>query len=99
MIRRPPRSTLFPYTTLYEATIKRAGGLDLVMLGLGPNSHIASNEPGSDLDSPTRPVRLTPETVSYILTDEVLHGAVTARAVTLATRTFLPPRAAAVPVT
>lgn len=67
----------------YEEAIKRAGGLDLVMLGLGPNAHIASNEPGSEFDSPTRLVRLTPGTVSYILTDEVVQGPVSDRAVTL----------------
>src|SRR5438477_3229747 len=67
----------------YEEALKRAGGLDLVMMGLGPNAHIASNEPGSEFDSPTRVVRLTPGTVSYILTDEVVQGPVSDRAVTL----------------
>ena len=76
----------------YEEAIKRAGGLDLVMLGLGPNAHIASNEPGSDFDSHTRPVRLTPETVRYILTDEVLQGAASDRAVTLGVGTLLAAR-------
>src|SRR5260370_22425454 len=27
MIRRPPRSTLFPYTTLFRSLVHRAGGL------------------------------------------------------------------------
>src|SRR2546427_9442962 len=27
MIRRPPRSTLFPYTTLFRSRLGRAGGL------------------------------------------------------------------------
>jgi glucosamine-6-phosphate deaminase len=76
----------------YDEAIKRAEGLDLVMLGLGPNAHIASNEPGSDFDSRTRPVRLTPETVSYILTDEVVQGAVSDRAVTLGIGTILAAR-------
>src|SRR2546422_8416281 len=26
MIRRPPRSTLFPYTTLFRSLLKRSGG-------------------------------------------------------------------------
>src|SRR6266536_5985984 len=26
MIRRPPRSTLFPYTTLFRSTVSRCGG-------------------------------------------------------------------------
>lgn len=76
----------------YEAAIAAAGGLDLVMLGLGPNAHIASNEPGSAFDSATRPVRLLPETVGYILTDEVIQGGVSDRAVTLGIDTILKSR-------
>src|SRR5919204_6578451 len=34
----------------YEAAIVEAGGLDVVMLGLGPNAHLASNEPGCAFD-------------------------------------------------
>jgi glucosamine-6-phosphate deaminase len=59
------------------------------MLGLGPNGHIASNEPGSPFESLTRPVRLLPETVRYILTDEVIQGTVSDRAVTLGMATIL----------
>jgi glucosamine-6-phosphate deaminase len=73
----------------YEEAIAKVGGLDLIMLGLGPNGHIASNEPGSPFDSLTRPVRLSPETVRYILTDEVIQGTVSDRAVTLGMTTIL----------
>jgi len=73
----------------YERAIAEHGGLDLVMLGLGPNAHIASNEPGAPLDSRTRPVRLLPQTVAYILTDEVIQGEVCERAVTLGIATIL----------
>lgn len=73
----------------YEAAIRAAGGLDLVMLGLGPNGHLASNEPGSSFDSRARPVVLVPETVAYILTDGVIQGAVSPRAVTLGLATIL----------
>jgi glucosamine-6-phosphate deaminase len=38
------------------------GGLDLVVLGLGTNGHVALNEPGSAPDSPTRVVRLAQAT-------------------------------------
>lgn len=76
----------------YEAEIDALGGLDLVMLGLGPNGHVASNEPGGSFDSLTRPVTLRPETVSYILTDEVIQGAVSSRAVTLGLGTILAAR-------
>ena len=90
---RVPADQLNPFTVAapdleamcreYEAAIAAAGGLDLVMLGLGPNAHLASNEPGSPLDSRTRPVTLVPGTVEYILTDEVMQGEVSPRSVTL----------------
>jgi glucosamine-6-phosphate deaminase len=76
----------------YEAGIAAAGGLDLVMLGLGPNGHIASNEPPAAFDSRTGPVRLLASTVEYILTDEVIQGQVCDRAVTLGVATILAAR-------
>jgi glucosamine-6-phosphate deaminase len=76
----------------YEGTLARAGGLDVVMLGLGWNGHLASNEPGSPFDAPTRPTRLLPETVRYILTDPVRPGPVTEAAVTLGLRTIMAAR-------
>lgn len=72
----------------YERAIADRGGLDLVMLGLGPNGHIASNEPGTPFDALTRPVLLSPQTVAYILTDDVIQGEVCERAVTLGTATI-----------
>ena len=42
----------------YERTIAECGGLDLVVLGIGRNGHIAYNEPGSSRDSRTREVVL-----------------------------------------
>ncbi len=47
----------------YEGTIRAAGGLGLIVMGLGENGHIASNEPGSPFDSRTRPVTLTRQTL------------------------------------
>lgn len=76
----------------YEEAIARVGGLDLIMLGLGPNAHIASNEPGSPFESVTRPVRLLPETVRYILADQVIQEPVSDRAVTLGMATILEAR-------
>lgn len=38
----------------YEEQIVKAGGLDLQLLGIGSNGHIAFNEPGSSLGSRTR---------------------------------------------
>lgn len=38
----------------YEEQIVKAGGLDVQLLGIGSNGHIAFNEPGSSLGSRTR---------------------------------------------
>jgi len=43
----------------YEAEIAAAGGIDLLLLGLGADGHIAFNEPGSSFESRTRIERLT----------------------------------------
>ena len=50
--------------TQYDGTISARGGLDLAILGLGPNGHIGYNEPGSSADSRTRVITLTPESRS-----------------------------------
>src|SRR5256885_8169358 len=34
MIRRPPRSTLFPYTTLFRSAVARGGDVDVAVGGL-----------------------------------------------------------------
>lgn len=47
----------------YEKNIKEEGGIDLQILGIGGDGHIAFNEPGSSLGSRTRLKTLTGETV------------------------------------
>ena len=46
----------------YEALIAEAGGIDLQVLGIGMNGHVAFNEPGSEFNSRTRVVALTEDT-------------------------------------
>ena len=46
----------------YEERIRRAGGIDLFIGGIGPDGHIAFNEPGSSLSSRTRIKTLTYDT-------------------------------------
>ena len=46
----------------YERRIEQAGGIDLQILGIGGNGHIAFNEPGSSLGSRTRIKTLTQKT-------------------------------------
>lgn len=47
----------------FEDKIKSYGGIDLFMGGVGPDGHIAFNEPGSSLSSRTRQKTLTRDTV------------------------------------
>ena len=47
----------------YEEKIKKYGGIHLFLGGIGPDGHIAFNEPGSSLSSRTRVKTLTYDTV------------------------------------
>ncbi len=66
------------------------GGLDLTLLGLGANGHLALNEPGSDADTGTRVVELHPETVEAAAAYG--EGAPPSRGVTLGLREILASR-------
>jgi len=48
----------------YETAQADAGGLDLAILGLGANGHIAFNEPGTPWTCVTHVARLAPETLA-----------------------------------
>ncbi|WP_417734774.1 glucosamine-6-phosphate deaminase [Rosistilla oblonga] len=70
------------YGGVYEQQIADAGGIDLQLLGIGSDGHIAFNEPGSSLGSRTRLKTLMPETVQdnarfFDSIDEVPRLAVT----------------------
>jgi glucosamine-6-phosphate deaminase len=51
------------YCRQYEQMIREAGGIDLQILGVGSDGHIAFNEPGSSLGSRTRLKTLASETI------------------------------------
>ena len=57
-------SAAFPEAEIarHTAAIEAQGGIDLLLLGLGRNGHIAFNEPGSTADSGSRVVKLADET-------------------------------------
>lgn len=46
----------------FDAAMREAGGLDLLLLGLGANGHIGFNEPGPSLVAPTHAVDLHEDT-------------------------------------
>jgi glucosamine-6-phosphate deaminase len=57
-----PVDRLESYCRDYEASIHRAGGIDLMLLGIGSNGHIGFNEPFSPRNSRTRLCTLDPVT-------------------------------------
>src|SRR5256885_11473760 len=52
MIRRPPRSTLFPYTTLFRSVAWLCKGFEAVPAGASAAAHGRSEEHTSELQSP-----------------------------------------------
>ncbi len=70
------------YCLRYEQKIRRAGGLDLLVLGIGRSGHVGFNEPGSTRHSRTRRVTLDPVTrrdaaSGFYGEDNVPHQALT----------------------
>jgi len=57
-----PLDRVEEYCAEYEDQIRRAGGIDLMVLGIGRSGHIGFNEPGSTRTSRTRLVTLDPVT-------------------------------------
>lgn len=53
-----PRKDVQRHCLEYEMEIQNAGGIDLLMLGIGRSGHIGFNEPGSSRDTRTRMVVL-----------------------------------------
>lgn len=48
----------------YDRMVSAVGGIDVAVLGLGPNGHLGFNEPPSTIASPTRVIDLTPESIA-----------------------------------
>ena len=60
-----PNHYHFPFRpfSAFEDKIKGSKGIDLCILGIGSNGHIAFNEPGSSFKSRTRVVNLSEQTI------------------------------------
>src|SRR6202041_298531 len=54
--------TIEDHWEAYEAEIRKFGGIDLQVLGIGRTGHIGFNEPGSTRTSRTRMMTLDPVT-------------------------------------
>jgi len=57
-----PREKVAAHCEEYETQIAAAGGIDLMMLGIGRTGHIGFNEPGTPPNARTRLVRIHPFT-------------------------------------
>ena len=73
----------------FEIQIADLGGLELAVIGLGPNGHVAFNEPGSPPDSRTRVVELTEESRQQSSAYWEGEAAIPARAMTMGLGTIL----------
>lgn len=71
----------------YDALISAEGGLDLTILGIGQNGHIAFNEPGTPFWSWTHSIWLTESTIQA--NAEFFKGAPPTKAVTMGIQTIL----------
>lgn len=76
----------------YDAALAACGGIDLCILGLGANGHIAFNEPGSPWDLGTRVVHLAQATRAAHERQAQIPWAIPAWGVTLGIRTLLQSR-------
>jgi glucosamine-6-phosphate deaminase len=59
-----PRDNFDEVCQQYEEEIRRAGGIDLQVVGIGKDGHIGFNEPSSSLASRTRPKTLMQQTIN-----------------------------------
>jgi glucosamine-6-phosphate deaminase len=94
----PPDNIHLPSSTAdarfcrdYEDRIASEGGIDLLVAGIGPNGHIAFNEPGSLADSRTRVVELADSTIAN-MRSVFAEGELPRRAVTIGIATILEAR-------
>jgi glucosamine-6-phosphate deaminase len=87
-----PPQRVEEYCRQYEADIERAGGLDLVLLGIGRDGHIGFNEPYSPRNGRTQLVTLDPVTRIDAASDFFGEENVPTQAITMGIGTILEAR-------
>jgi glucosamine-6-phosphate deaminase len=87
-----PLQEVDEYCARYEQTIRRSGGIDLQILGIGRSGHIGFNEPGSTRHSRTRAVTLDPVTRRDAAGDFFGEENVPQQAITMGVGTILEAR-------
>ncbi|MCX7679955.1 MAG: glucosamine-6-phosphate deaminase [Spirochaetes bacterium] len=87
-----PRNEIERYCCDYEELIRRAGGIDLQILGIGRTGHIGFNEPGSPAISRTRLIYLDSITRADAASDFFGEENVPLRAITMGIGTIMDAR-------
>ena len=87
-----PLSEMDTYCREYDAKIEDAGGIDILLLGIGRNGHIGFNEPFSIRNSTTRLCTLDPITRRVAADDFFGEENVPAQAITMGLGTILSAR-------
>jgi glucosamine-6-phosphate deaminase len=87
-----PRDEIDQFCARYEEEIRRAGGIDFQILGVGRSGHIGFNEPGSGRGSRTRLVYLDTITRKDAAADFFGEENVPASAITMGIGTILEAR-------
>ena len=77
----------------YDAAIAARGGIDLCILGLGVNGHVAFNEPGTDWNLTTHVVRLSAATRAAHAAQTADRWRIPPWGITVGIRTILEARA------
>jgi glucosamine-6-phosphate deaminase len=86
------REDVEEYCLSYEHKIRKAGGLDLLILGIGRSGHIGFNEPGSGIDTRTRLIILDEITKKDAASDFFGDENVPREAITMGVGTILDAR-------
>jgi len=87
-----PLEEIHEFCRRYEEDIKKAGGIDIQLLGVGRTGHIGFNEPGSDRHSRTRLVSLDYVTIADSASDFFGEDNVPRKAITMGVGTLLDAR-------
>jgi glucosamine-6-phosphate deaminase len=87
-----PLDEVDEYCARFEQMIRRAGGIDLQILGIGRTGHVGFNEPGSTRHSRTRLVTLDPVTRRDAAGDFFGEDNVPQQAITMGVGTILEAR-------
>jgi glucosamine-6-phosphate deaminase len=87
-----PRDQVDEHCRQYEEAIRRAGGIDFQILGVGRTGHIGFNEPGSGKESRTRLIYLDTITRKDAAADFFGEENVPAEAITMGVATILEAR-------